>query len=429
MCYNFFRETLKSSFIRKLSFGFVVSSLLIAAIAFLCEYFTYFGWFATLTGRISFLGLFSVVFGLLFGYVFGLYITRNIKNLMNATSVISKGDLRHKIEVMSDDEMGILTRTFNSMVDSLVEMVKEVTTVSDTIHDSALNLSAASEQMNASTKNISGTVESIAGEAKMQADMGAQTHRITEALASSIHEVAEKADAANRLAEQVFVKAQEGNQHTLEAAARITNAAAKIENASRLVHGFRERTLGINNAVLHITSIAQQTHLLALNATIEAARAGENGRGFGVVADEVRKLSHETKKLAGQISELAETINRESQEVLVTMSDSNATAAQSKEVVHSASRALQEIVSDVQYSLNQVQEITRLTRDQAMSASKVVAALREIADIAERNAAGTGQAYAAAQEQTSAMQAMAASAQDLSMTSDRLKSCIAAFRY
>jgi len=420
---------LKSSFVRKLSFGFVVSSLLIAAIAFLCEYFNYFGWFATLTGRIFFLGLFSVLFGLLFGYSFGLYITRNIKNLMNATSVISKGDLRHKIEVMSDDELGILTQTFNSMVDSLVEMVKEVKNVSDTIHDSALNLSATSEQMNATTQDISGTVESIAGGAKMQADMGAQTHRITKELASSIHEVAEKADAANKLAEQVVTKALEGNQHTLEAAGRITSAAAKIEIASKLVQGFRQRTLGINNAVLHITSIAQQTHLLALNATIEAARAGENGRGFGVVAEEVRKLSHETKKVAAQISELAETINSESQEVLLSMSDSNATASQSKEVVNSASIALQEIVSDVQHSLNQVQEITRLTRDQAMSASKVVAALREIASIAERNAAGTEQAYAAAQEQTSAMQAMAVSAQELSRTSDRLKSCISAFRY
>ncbi len=420
---------MKSSFVRKLSFGFVVSSLLIAAIAFLCEYFNYFGWFATLTGRIFFLGLFSVLFGLLFGYSFGLYITRNIKNLMNATSVISKGDLRHKIEVMSDDELGILTQTFNSMVDSLVEMVKEVKNVSDTIHDSALNLSATSEQMNATTQDISGTVESIAGGAKMQADMGAQTHRITKELASSIHEVAEKADAANKLAEQVVTKALEGNQHTLEAAGRITSAAAKIEIASKLVQGFRQRTLGINNAVLHITSIAQQTHLLALNATIEAARAGENGRGFGVVAEEVRKLSHETKKVAAQISELAETINSESQEVLLSMSDSNATASQSKEVVNSASIALQEIVSDVQHSLNQVQEITRLTRDQAMSASKVVAALREIASIAERNAAGTEQAYAAAQEQTSAMQAMAVSAQELSRTSDRLKSCISAFRY
>ncbi len=171
MCCNFSKD-LESSFIRKLSFGFVVSSLLIAAIAFLCEYFNYFGWFATFTGRIFFLGVFSVLFGLLFGYSFGLYITRNIKNLMNATSVISKGDLRHKIEVMSDDELGILTRTFNSMVDSLVEMVKEVRTVSDTIHDSALDLSSTSEQMNATTQDISVTVESIAGGTKWQTDMG-----------------------------------------------------------------------------------------------------------------------------------------------------------------------------------------------------------------------------------------------------------------
>jgi methyl-accepting chemotaxis protein len=420
---------MKMAFSTKLILGFVVSSFLTAMIAVLCDYLGYFGLVKDSTTRILFLGLFSLIWGVLSGKVFGLYITRSIKDLMNATSVISKGDLRQKISVLSQDELGSLASTFNMMIESLVGMIEEVKKVADTIYDSAINLSATSQEMNASTQEISSTVQHIAKGAEVQAQMGIQTNSVTKDLAESIDIVASKADEANKFAQEVFNKAQEGSQHTLQAVTRMTDVAQKIDKASRLVQGFRERTLEINNAVRHITSIAQQTHLLALNATIEAARAGEHGRGFAVVAEEVRKLSHETRKLAEQISSLSDTINLESAEVLESMSQSNASAAQSREVVTSASTALQDILNVVQGNVTQVQEITRLTKEQTTSAARLVEAIEEIARIAEDNAAGTQQATAATQEQTAAMQELASSAQELSRTSDRLKSRISAFQY
>jgi len=91
--------------------------------------------------------------------------------------------------------------------------------------------------------------------------------------------------------------------------------------------------------------------------------------------------------------------------------------------------ALQDILNVVQGNVTQVQEITRLTKEQTTSAAHLVEAIEEIARIAEDNAAGTQQATAATQEQTAAMQELATSAQELSRTSDRLKSCISAFQY
>src|ERR1043166_7008702 len=146
---------MKMAFSTKLIFGFVVSSFLTAMIAVLCDYLGYFGLVKDSTTRILFLGLFSLVWGVLFGKAFGLYITRSIKDLMNATSVISKGDLRQKIDVLSEDELGSLASTFNMMIESLVGMIEEVKKVADTIYDSAINLSATSQEMNASTQEIS----------------------------------------------------------------------------------------------------------------------------------------------------------------------------------------------------------------------------------------------------------------------------------
>jgi methyl-accepting chemotaxis protein len=97
--------------------------------------------------------------------------------------------------------------------------------------------------------------------------------------------------------------------------------------------------------------------------------------------------------------------------------------------VQLASRTLEDIVKTVQASLNQIQEITGLTRDQTLIAAKVVQTIEEIARIAQENAAGTEEATAATKQQTEAMQELASSAQELSRTSDRLKSRISSFQY
>ena len=51
-----------------------------------------------------------------------------------------------------------------------------------------------------------------------------------------------------------------------------------------------------------INDITGQINLLALNATIESARAGEAGRGFAVVANEVKNLAGQAKGATEQIS-------------------------------------------------------------------------------------------------------------------------------
>ncbi len=370
----------------------------------------------------------DLLIGLVAAYFLSGYFTRHLKTLASASRVIAEGDLSRRVQVESSDEVGELSRAFNSMLDNLIKVVREVSMTARAIFESAQALSATAEEMNASTQEISSTVQHIAQGAETQASMVSKTSEVTKTLAKSIDEIDSKAQLVNERATDAGFKAKQGGEFATLAMEKISEVAERIQGAKDAVEGFRNRALEINKIVEFITSIASQTHLLALNAAIEAARAGEQGRGFAVVAEEVGKLAENAKGFADQISELAGRINNESANVIASMTESTRAAREGREVVQEANRALEDIVKAVLTTVERVQEISALTKNQTQGAEELVRAIEEISKIAEDNAAGTQEASAATQQQTASMQELSASAQALARTSDTLKELVSVFR-
>jgi methyl-accepting chemotaxis protein len=369
-----------------------------------------------------------ILVGLLAPMILSGYFTKNIRELVELAAVISRGDLTHKVEIRSDDEVGELANSFNSMLSSMLNIVAEVKAHSEEIFRSAQSLSGTSEEMNASTEEISSTIQTIAQGAEAQAGMVTRTSEITRQMASQVEAISKKAKTANELAGTAGSKAAQGEEFARSAVQKIDEVAAKVDRAGAAVQQFQEKALEINKTVDFITSIAQQTHLLALNASIEAARAGEHGRGFAVVAEEVRKLAENARGFAEQISGLAGAINQGSEDVLRSISETSAAGKEGVSVVQAAGSSLEQILHAVQDTAERMKEISSLTAEQSQGAEGLVRAIEEIHKIAENNAAGTQQASAATEQQTASMQELAASAQQLARTSDTLKDLVSIFK-
>ncbi|UTR07630.1 methyl-accepting chemotaxis protein [Alkalihalobacillus sp. LMS6] len=112
--------------------------------------------------------------------------------------------------------------------------------------------------------------------------------------------------------QQSIFQGKEGVEHAMTKMNQIHHTATQLEASFFEVN---DQNSKISEALGHIQTVAQQTHLLALNASIEAARAGDAGKGFSVIADEIRKLSMQTTAYAKRIELMTDSINTRTTQV------------------------------------------------------------------------------------------------------------------
>ena len=75
------------------------------------------------TAQLQLLGVFAVIFGIFSVILFSFLITRPIKRVIEGMRRISQGDFSIEVKVKSSDEVGLLSRTFNNMIQGLKVLV------------------------------------------------------------------------------------------------------------------------------------------------------------------------------------------------------------------------------------------------------------------------------------------------------------------
>jgi len=236
---------------------------------------------------------------------------RPINSLVESSDYISKGDLTRDIGEIKEnkDELGVLSRSFDVMVNNLRDIISASQDVSVNVSNIATELSASSSEVNAASEEISSSTQEVSSNTQ---------------------------DQVNSLIE-------------------LNKMANEIQEHSQEV---KESSKSINNIMDIITSISEQTNLLALNASIEAGRAGEQGRGFAVVADEVRKLAEESQsavsETAVKIEEITTRIEKTVELIKIITEDIQRTTMSSQE----NSKALEGISASSEQQTASMEEIS-----------------------------------------------------------------------
>jgi len=198
--------------------------------------------------------------------------------------------------------------------------------------------------------------------------------------------------------EQLEASNREISTQVSRTAGLTSEARTMTSKTAESVEGLKQAVEQISRVVKLINDIASQTKLLALNATIEAARAGEAGRGFAVVANEVKSLATQTETAISQVSESASAISGATDR---TVTDINAIASRIQEIDEIAggvSAAVEEQVaatSEIARSVKEAADRTSATAVQIGSIaersnhSRIVSArLTDMAKVMSANVAG-----------------------------------------
>jgi methyl-accepting chemotaxis protein len=310
-------------------------------------------------------------------------ITGPIIEAVHVAETIAKGDLTHPINPTGNDEATRLLRAQETMRNSLVQTLKQIT-------GSSNQLAAAAEELNAVTAEGSRDLQQQHGEIEQAATA------VTE-MTTAIEEVARNAASTSDLSKESRTIALKGQQRMVEALNAIQALTRGVEVSSGQVSGLATQAKDIGKVLDVIRTIAEQTNLLALNAAIEAARAGEAGRGFAVVADEVRALAHRTAQSTQEIEQMIGSIQANTASTVNTMLDSSNMTQQTLELAELAQKALADILAANDEINDRNLMITTAAEEQAHVARAVDQNLLNIQQLSIQSAEGSTQTTTASQ--------------------------------
>lgn len=272
---------------------------------------------------------------------------------VEAAGAISAGELATPIELRDGDQRSLLF-AMEAMRQSLVKIVGQVRSGTDTI-------ATASNQIAAGNLDLSSRTEE-------QASSLEETASSMEELTSTVKQNADNARQANQLAVSASEVAVKGGS----VVAQVVDTMASINESSKKIVDI----IGV------IDGIAFQTNILALNAAVEAARAGEQGRGFAVVASEVRNLAQRSAAAAKEIKTL--------------INDSVEKVDAGGKLVDQAGVTMADIVNSITRVTDIMSEIASASMEQTMGIEQINSAITQMDEVTQQNAALVEEAAAAA---------------------------------
>jgi methyl-accepting chemotaxis protein len=269
---------------------------------------------------------------------------------------IATGDLSaQQMDTQGNDESTRLLQSLSDMQAALTQLVGQVRNTTDSIATASAEIASGNQDLSVRTE--------------LTANQLQQSASSMDQLTATVRQSAQSSQQANQLATSAGQVAARGGQ----VVAQVVSTMNDIQVSSRKISDI----IGV------IDGIAFQTNILALNAAVEAARAGEQGRGFAVVASEVRSL-------AGRSAEAAKEIKG-----LIGASVERIDAG--TRLVTDAGQTMEDIVASVQRVTDIMGDISRSSSAQDREIQEVNAAVANLDEMTQQNAALVEQSAAAAQ--------------------------------
>ena len=230
---------------------------------------------------------------------------------------------------------------------------------------------------------------------------------------ATVQDVARNAGLASGASLETRDKALAGAKIVQNAVESINEVQTHSLSLKEDMNRLNEHAQAINQIMGVISDIADQTNLLALNAAIEAARAGDAGRGFAVVADEVRKLAEKTMVSTSDVAKAIQAIQDSTAKSMKGVENAVGSIGVATDLAGQSGAALQGIVEVVTATADQVNAIAAASEEQSAASEEINRSIVEVNEVSRLTAEAMNQASTAVADLTEQAKKLAALIQEM----------------
>jgi len=361
-------------------------------------------------------------------YYIGSLIAMPVNSLTKMSKTVETGDLTIEYKSDSSDEIGRLSKSFNSMISKIRLLISDARRISEKVVIS-------SEEINMSTKDIRNNSEQIAMSiselAKGANEQAVSTEKANNMITEIVKELDKVVSSINAI-ENLTAKTNESIEKGTEAVNRhqscMDESKVATDNVSNTIYELDEKSAAIGHILEVIKGISDQTNLLALNAAIEAARAGEYGKGFAVVSDEIRKLAEQSGVSVKKIDNIIKEVQTGVRNAVLYMKKEEEAVKRQGDTMSDTINAFKQVAEAMDVISANVKEVAFASSTVNKSIVQSGNMIRNIASIAEETAAGTEQIAASNDNQSNIISNISDSMKELAGEVILLKQNISKFK-
>ncbi|MCM1991460.1 methyl-accepting chemotaxis protein [Oceanirhabdus seepicola] len=292
------------------------------------------------------------------GMIIGFIVTGILLFTYFASTLLKNVNENEKVLIEKNDDI-------NKLLENIKELSTEVLLSSESLSEIAEEESCTLQDSTNTGNILREFNERMIEEAKLNKLSIDDLEKIN----STISEKIELSDKASKV---IIYKSKENEESLGNTLDVLDDMNRSMEETASDMKELYDRSKKVNEILVMIGAIAEETNLLALNASIEAARAGEAGRGFAVVADEIKKLSENTSTFLKDASKIIKELNNNISKIENSMTTNEKNLTYGSSYVSKSVENVKNMISGLNELGNHISIINQIKDEQSVKTVEIV---------------------------------------------------------
>ncbi|MEF3304386.1 methyl-accepting chemotaxis protein [Paenibacillus sp. GYB003] len=338
------------------------------------------------------------------------------------------GDLNVRLNMKRSDEIGSVSRSFDSMMERIGSIVAQTGQSSDRLMQATVRINELVQR----SRDASGEIAVAMNEVSSGADSLSRDAEKSSALTGELTNRLEDVLAVNRSMKDIAFQVEESGKSGAQAMDELSKynqeAEAVVSSLSERMARLQAGTESISVVLDIVANISKQINILSLNASIVAASAGEAGKGFMVVAGEIRSLANQSKESISSVEEVIRNIQAEMDETGKLVSESLPIFARQSDISRTSQDVFRHVESSMARFMDSFQQVWNSLQFSMEAQEELAGMMMQVSAVSQQSTATTENVASLIREQHESGGELVRTGEQLEQLAQELRNALKVFQ-